>query len=105
MKITIVGIGYVGISLAVLISEKHKVIAYDIDSKKIDLLNKKISTIKDIDVQEFLDHKKLDLLATSTQSIAFKDSDYIIISTSTDYNEITGSFDTSSVKIQYLMQF
>lgn len=98
MKFSIVGTGYVGLSLSVLLAQKHEVIAYDIDTKKIELINSKISPIKDDLLNEYLNSKKLNLIATSNLKDAYKNSDYIIISTPTNYNVSTGSFDTSSVE-------
>jgi len=97
MKVTIVGIGYVGVSLAVLISKKHTVFAYDIDKKKIDRLNNKKSPIKDDNISDYLNNEELDLHATSDFQKACQDADFIVIATSTNYDTNTGSFDTSSI--------
>lgn len=98
MKITVAGVGYVGLSLATLLSQDNEVIAYDIDNIKIDLINKRISPIKDKDIETFFKTKKLNLQATSDYKLAFKDSEYIIICTPTNYDEKTNKFDTTSVE-------
>ncbi len=98
MKITVVGIGYVGLSLSLLLSQKHEVIAFDIDKKKIENLNNKVVGSNDSDINEFLLDKKLNLIATSMKENAFLDSDYVIISTPTNFNTLTGSFDTTTIE-------
>ena len=98
MKITVAGVGYVGLSLATLLSQDNEVIAYDIDNIKIDLISKRVSPIKDKDIETIFKTKKLNLQATSDYKLAFKDSDYIIISTPTNYDEKTNEFDTTSVE-------
>ena len=98
MKITVAGVGYVGLSLATLLSQDNEVIAYDIDSIKIDLINKRVSPIKDKDIENFFKTKKLNLQATNDYKLAFKDSEYIIICTPTNYDEKIKEFDTTSVE-------
>ncbi len=98
MKISVIGAGYVGLSLAILIAQKHKVILFDIDRNKINNIKKKKSPIKDKEIEEYLLTKKLDLFTTTESNDAYKDSDYIIIATPTDYSNEKGSFDTSSVE-------
>lgn len=98
MKITIVGTGYVGLSLSVLLSKNNKVIAYDLDKQKVDLINKKISPIRDNEINNFLQNESLKLTATTDKDFAFRDSEFIIIATPTDYDVITGYFDTSSIE-------
>ena len=98
MKIAVAGTGYVGLSLAILISQKHDVIALDIDEKKVELINKRISPLKDKEIENFFLNKKLSLKATSSQEKAFANSDIIIIATPTNYDPVKGSFDTSSVE-------
>ena len=93
-NITIVGLGYVGLSLATLLSRQNKVIALDVDENKINLVNNKISPIVDDDIQDFLSNKDLDLYATSNPKKAFKDSQYIILAVPTSYDEDLNSFDT-----------
>ncbi len=98
MKIAIVGIGYVGLSSAVLLSQKHKVVAYDTDSNKVEKLNNKISPIVDSDIENFLQNKKLNLIATSNKKSALSDVELIIIATPTNYDIDTNYFNTESVE-------
>ncbi|MGN0517200.1 MAG: nucleotide sugar dehydrogenase [Acutalibacteraceae bacterium] len=97
-NIAVVGTGYVGLSLAVLLSQKNKVTAIDIDSNKIDLINSRKSPVVDKEMEEYLAEKELDLTATTDGTEAYKTADYIIISTSTNYDEKKNYFDTSSVE-------
>lgn len=98
MKITIVGSGYVGMSLATLLSMSHEVIAYDIQNEKIEQINKRKSPIIDSDIQDYFDNKELNLTATDDQASAIKDSEIYIICTPTNYDEKSGYFDTSSIE-------
>ena len=97
MKITVVGIGYVGLSNAILLSKYNDVYALDINKKKIDILKSGISPIDDKDISSYLKDKKLNFKATTNKEIALKSSDYVLISTPTNFNEIENRFDTSSV--------
>jgi len=98
MKITVVGSGYVGLSNAVLLAQRNKVVTLDIDHEKVKKINLKISPIDDKDIQEFLSSRPLDLMATSDKSKAYKDSDYVIISTPTNYEPRINYFDTQTVE-------
>lgn len=98
MKITVVGIGYVGLSVSILLAQKHHVIALDSDKNKVEQINNRNSFIKDNEIEKFLRSKDLDIIATEDKSLAYKDSKFIIIATPTNYDEISGSFDTSSVE-------
>jgi len=98
MKIAVAGTGYVGLSLAVLLSQKNEVYALDINKQKVDLINKRISPIKDEYIEKYLKEKKLNLKATLDYKEAFKEKEFIIICTPTNYDEQTNSFDTSSVE-------
>ena len=97
MNITIAGLGYVGLSNAVLLARNNKVTAVDLSSERVDLVNSKKSPIVDVEIEEFLATKELDLNATIDTTDAYKHADYVIIATPTNYDEESGKFDTSSV--------
>jgi UDPglucose 6-dehydrogenase len=98
MKISIAGIGYVGLSNAILLSQKNEVIAFDIDSEKVESLNNKISPIADSEIEDFLVNKNLNLVATSDVKFGYKNADFVIIATPTDYDTQNNYFDTKSVE-------
>ena len=98
MKISIIGAGYVGLSLALLIARKYQVSLLDINSEKISLLKKKISPIKDPEVQKFLKLKNKKFIPTSNLKEAIENSYFTIIATPTNYDIKSGTFDTSSVE-------
>lgn len=99
MRITIAGTGYVGLSNAILLAQHNEVIALDIVQEKVDLINNKKSPIVDNEIENFLATKKLNLKATTDEVEAFKDAEYVIISTPTNYDEEKNYFDTSSVEV------
>ena len=98
MKIAVAGTGYVGLSLATLLSQNNEVIALDIVKEKVDMINNRISPIKDDYIEEYFKTKKLNLKATLDYKEAFKGAKYIIICTPTNYDDEKGFFDTSSVE-------
>lgn len=98
MKITIAGTGYVGLSNAVLLAQHNDVIALDIDQEKVDMINNKKSPIIDKEIEEYLSTKELNLTATTDNYKAFQDSDYVIISTPTNYDSDKNYFNTKTVE-------
>ena len=98
MKIAIAGTGYVGLSNAVLLAQNNTVYAVDILKDKVDKINSKISPIKDKEIEEYLVGKDLDLTATTDASAAYKDAEFVIISTPTNYDDEKNFFDTGSVE-------
>ena len=98
MNITIVGTGYVGLSIAILLAKKNSVIALDIDAEKVKKINNKISPIEDLQIQDYLGTTKLDLLATTDKELAYRNPDYVVIATPTDYDAEENYFDTSSIE-------
>ncbi len=97
-KIAVVGIGYVGLSNAVLLAQNNTVVALDIDASKVAALNLRKSPVVDVELEQYLAEKQLDLTATTDSQKAFENADYIIIATPTDYDPETNFFDTSSVE-------
>lgn len=97
MKITVAGTGYVGLSLAVLLAQHNEVIALDVISEKIDLINDKKSPIVDDYISKYLVEKPLDLTATLDYKAALENADYVIVSTPTNYDSEENYFDTTSV--------
>jgi len=98
MKIAVAGTGYVGLSLAVLLSQHSEVVAIDIIEEKVDLINNKKSPISDPEIEKFLSEKKLNLKATLKKEEAYLNADFVIIATPTNYNSETNHFDTRSVE-------
>jgi UDPglucose 6-dehydrogenase len=96
-KVTVVGSGYVGMSLAALLAQKNDVIVLDIDPVKVDTINSGNSTIEDPDIEDFLLNKSISLIATLSREEAYPQADFIIIATPTDYDSVSNKFDTTAV--------
>lgn len=96
-KITVVGSGYVGMSLAVLLSQNNEVVVLDIDASRVESINNKKTTVADEDIQDFLAKKELSLRATSDKETAYKDAKFVLVATPTNYDPDASQFDTSSV--------
>jgi len=98
MKIVVAGLGYVGLSMAMLLSQYHEVIGFDLNENRLEQLKNKQSPIIDKEIQEFLDTKPLKITFTNKQIITFREVDYLIIATPTDFDEELNYFDTSSIE-------
>lgn len=96
--ITVVGIGYVGISNALVLAKKNKVFAVDIDPEKVKLLNERRSPVRDKDIERYLAAEKLDLTATDDAETAYGRSDFVVVAVPTNYNEEQNNFDTSAAE-------
>ena len=98
MKIAVAGTGYVGLSLATLLSQNNEVVALDIIEEKINMINNRYSPIRDEYIEKYFKEKNLNLKATLDYKEAFENADFVIVSTPTNYDEKTKFFDTSSVE-------
>ena len=98
MKITVAGLGYVGLSRAVLLAQQHQVTAIDILQERVDMINSGISPIRDREIEEYLATKKLNLTATTDEAAAYRDADFIIVAVPTNYDSRKNYFDTSAVE-------
>ena len=98
MKIAVAGTGYVGLSIATLLSQNHEVMAVDIDPEKVEKINKRISPIQDEYIEKYLKEKELNLTATLDAESAYKDADFVVIAAPTNYDSKKNFFDTSAVE-------
>ena len=98
MKIVVVGLGYVGLSNAVLLAQHNEVIGVDISQERVDALNARKSPIIDAELAEYLAEKDLNLFASTDLKVSVEGADYVIVFTPTNYDEKTNFFDTSSVE-------
>lgn len=98
MKIAVAGVGYAGLSNAVLLSQYNHVVAFDISEERVDMVNRRISPIVDDEIERYLKEKELDIVATTNAEEAFSDAEFVIVSTPTDYDPNKSYFDTSSVE-------
>ncbi len=107
MKIAVAGTGYVGLSIATLLSQHHSVMAVDIIEEKVNMINNKKSPIQDKEIEDFLSTKKLDLVATLDAKEAYKDADFVVIAAPTNYDSKKNFFDTSAVEavIKLVMEY
>lgn len=98
MKIAVTGLGYVGLTNAVLLAQKNEVYAVDVDVARVDMVNERISPIIDVELENFLSGHDLNLTATLELELAYMDADYVVVATPTNYDAVTHNFDTSSVE-------
>lgn len=107
MKIAVAGTGYVGLSIATLLSQHHEVMAVDIISEKVEKINKRISPIQDEYIEKYLTEKELNLTATLDAEAAYKDADFVVIAAPTNYDSNKNFFDTSAVEavIQLVIKY
>ena len=98
MKIAVAGTGYVGLSIATLLSQHHEVMAVDIVSEKVDLINQRKSPIRDEYIEKYLSEKRLNLTATLDAQAAYRDADFVVIAAPTNYDSKKNFFDTSAVE-------
>lgn len=107
MKIAVAGTGYVGLSIATLLSQNHEVVAVDIIQEKVDMLNKKQSPIQDEYIEKYLAEKDLNLVATLDAKMAYTDADFVVIAAPTNYDSKKNFFDTSAVEavIKLVMEY
>jgi len=98
MKIAVAGTGYVGLSLATLLSRKHSVVAVDVIAEKVEMINRRESPIQDAEIERFFREEKLDLVATLDGDAAYRGAEFVVVSTPTNYDPQKNYFDTSSVE-------
>ncbi|MCB1258072.1 MAG: nucleotide sugar dehydrogenase [Microthrixaceae bacterium] len=98
MKIAVVGLGYVGLSNAVILAQHNEVWALDVDAGRVDQVNRRVSPIIDAELEDYLQNKTLDLTATTDPQVAYQDAAFVIVATPTDYDPVTNYFDTTTVE-------
>ena len=98
MKIAIAGLGYVGLANAILLAQNHHVMAVDVVKEKVDMINNRKSPLVDAEIEDYLANRELHMIATTDGESAYRDADYIIVSTPTNYDPVKNYFDTSSVE-------
>ena len=98
MKIAVAGTGYVGLSMATLLSQHHEVMAVDIIAEKVEMINKRFSPIQDDYIEKYFAEKELNLTATLDADAAYKDAQFVIIAAPTNYDPVKNFFDTSAVE-------
>ena len=98
MKIAVAGTGYVGLSMAVLLAQRHEVVALDIAPAKVEQINRRVSPVEDVDIQAYLSGRTLNLRATLDKAEAYRGADFVVIATPTDYDPETHVFDTRSIE-------
>ena len=106
VKIAVAGTGYVGLSIATLLSQHHHVTAVDVIPEKVDMINRRQSPIQDEYIEKYLREKPLDLVATTDAVAAYRDADFVVIATPTNYDPVKNYFDTTHVEevIELVMQ-
>ena len=102
LRIAVAGTGYVGLSVATLLSQHHKVIAVDIVPEKVELINQRKTPIQDEYIEKYLAEKELDLTATLDAEVAYKDADFVVIAAPTNYDPKKNFFDTSAVEAEII---
>lgn len=107
MKIAVAGTGYVGLSISVLLAQRNKVVAVDIIPEKVDMINRKISPIQDEYIEKYFTEKELDLVATLDAEEAYRDAEFVVIATPTNYDSQKNFFDTTAVEsvIQLVLKY
>lgn len=98
MKIAVAGTGYVGLSIATLLAQHNEVVAVDVIPEKVDMINRRCSPIQDDYIEKYLKEKKLDLKATTDGTSAYRDADFVVIATPTNYDPVTNYFDTHNIE-------
>ena len=97
-KVTVVGIGYVGLGVGVMLSTEHDVTMLDVDREKVNMLNERKSPIKDKEIENYLSERRLFLSATTDEEVAYRNADFIIVAVPTNYDEEKKEFDTHIVE-------